>query len=307
MSAHMQSSECFHRLQVHFFALRLECTSVHFVTSQLFSAISSMTHTKKDQRIQIKFMVAEGLSQEVIHHVQAVNGNNSLCRSSIQNWYNRFRNGDPLNDDCPKSGAPKKRTAAKIQQINNIIQQDRRSSLRELARQSGQSYGATRKVVKEDLSLKKKPAKWIPHFLTNAQKNRHVYHARAALQMFRCQQNRPESIICEDESWIHVWNPGSKESTHEWISANEPCPAKPVIECTTLKTMLVVFFDKDGMIHREFVPDGHGIGGVKYFEILSRFQRLLHCQRPVLFRSGRWALLHDGAHAHIARMVKDFI
>lgn len=273
-----------------------------------FACTSATMRSKKDQRIQIKFLVDEGRSQtEVIRRVQAVNGNGALCRSAIQKWYNRFQSGDPSVDDKPKSGAPRKRTAAKIQQVRDLVNRDKRSTLRELSRDSGLSFGCVRKVVKDDLGLKKKPAKWIPHLLTAAQKLRRVNRCRQSLAILRRRNNRPEAIICEDESWIHAWNPESKEASKQWIGPGEDRPTKVVIERSTLKTMLVAFFDRSGMIYHEFVLDGHGIGTDCYLEILQRFKGALRRKRPELFRNHRWVLLHDGAPAHIARPVQHFL
>ncbi len=72
--------------------------------------------------------------------------------------------------------------------------------------------------------------------------------------------------------------------------------------------MLVVFFDKDGIIHHEFIPNGRGIGKVLYQEILVRFREALCRRRPHLWHDpDGWALLQDGAPAHTADATLHFL
>ncbi len=122
---------------------------------------------KFDQRFQIEFMFKEGVSQKNMKaRLDRMHGNNALSKSSIQRWCSQFRNGHVQKEDLPKSSAPKKRTAAKINVVCNLIHRDCRSTLRQLAQDSNLSFGSTRRLVNEDLKMRKVPAKWVPHLLT---------------------------------------------------------------------------------------------------------------------------------------------
>ncbi len=72
--------------------------------------------------------------------------------------------------------------------------------------------------------------------------------------------------------------------------------------------MLIIFFDGQGTIHHECVQRGLGIGSEVYLGILERFQEHLRCRRPEYW-SGQaaWALLHDGAPAHRADPVQQWL
>ena len=67
--------------------------------------------------------------------------------------------------------------------------------------------------------------------------------------------------------------------------------------------MLVLFFDCYGVMHREFVPNGHGITGEVYRDILLRLHEAVRRKRPVQWRDKSWTLLHDNAPAHTSRPV----
>lgn len=187
------------------------------------------------------------------------------------------------------------------QSVAAFIQQDKRHTIRQVSVACGISKGLAHKVIKQDLKLTKKKATSVPHLLTPPQKERCVNLACEALDIW---ENRHEEIdmdhlITEDESWFWVWEPASKQANAQWLSSDEGCPQVVRVERSTLKTMLVVFFDRFGMVYHEFVPDGRGIGQILYWQILDRFREAVRRRRPEAWRT-RWGLLHDGAPAHRA-------
>ncbi len=183
----------------------------------------------------------------------------------------------------------------------NFIQQDKRHTIRQVSAACGISKGLAHKVIKKELKLTKKKATSVPHLLTQPQKDRRVNLACKALDIL---ENRHEEIemdhlFTEDESWFWVWEPASKQANAQWLAADEGRPQVVRVERSTLKTMLVVFFDKVGVVYREFVPDGRGIGQVLYHQILDRFREAVRRKCPEAWRM-RWGLLHDSAPAHRA-------
>lgn len=103
-----------------------------------------MAPHKVDQRYQIEFMLKEGISQtEMKRRLDAMHGNNAFSKSSIQRWCSQFQNGHIQKTNLLKSSAPKKRTAAKINQARDILRVHHRSTLRQLSRDINLSYGCT--------------------------------------------------------------------------------------------------------------------------------------------------------------------
>lgn len=98
--------------------------------------------------------------------------------------------------------------------------------------------------------------------------------AQAALGMMRMTRRCPglQRIVAQDESWFHTWDPESKERSRVWLQPGETRPAKVRCKISIPKCMLVIFFDRNGVIYREFVPDGHGINRHVYRDILTRFR-----------------------------------
>jgi hypothetical protein len=53
----------------------------------------------------------------------------------------------------------------------------------------------------------------------------------------------------------------------ELVSPKEPKPSKVRMDKSHVKTMFIVFFDAQGVIHREFVPEGQTVNGQFYLGV----------------------------------------
>jgi len=74
-----------------------------------------------------------------------------------------------------------------------------------------------------------------------------------------------------------------------------------------VKTMLVIFFDWQGIIHKEFVPEGETINAVYYIGVMERLLNRIQRVRLGMCESGDWFLLHDNALSHNMTFVKQFL
>jgi histone-lysine N-methyltransferase SETMAR len=72
------------------------------------------------------------------------------------------------------------------------------------------------------------------------------------------------------------------------------------------KTMLVSFFDWQGVIHK-FVPEGQTINAVYYQGVMERLLNRIRRVRPGRCESGDWFLLHDNTPSHNATIFKQFL
>jgi len=62
-------------------------------------------------------------------------------------------------------------------------------------------------------------------------------------------------IITGDETWCFAYDPKTKQKSSEWIGETSPWPKKKKFQRSHIKTMLIIFFDSPGIVHKEFVPD----------------------------------------------------
>jgi len=99
--------------------------------------------------------------------------------------------------------------------------------------------------------MRRVTAKFVPRLLTAEQKDDRVsiytdLHDRA--------QNNPNfmsSVNTGDECWIYGYDPETKRSpSSQWSTASSPRPKT----ARQVKSMLIAFFDIDGLVHHEYVP-----------------------------------------------------
>ena len=74
-----------------------------------------------------------------------------------------------------------------------------------------------------------------------------------------------------------------------------------------MKTMPIVFFDSQGIVHKEFVQEGCTVNAEYYkgvvYQLIWRIRRV----RPALYRTRDFFLLHENAPAHSAANIRQFL
>jgi len=103
-----------------------------------------------------------------------------------------------------------------------------------------------------------------------------------------------------------LW-PETKRQSSEWVGKTSPRPNKLKFQRSRIKIKLINFFDSQGVVHKEFVPEWK-TENAKFYKgvmdhILKRVQRVL----PTAFCSRDFFLLHDNAPAHKAASVCQFL
>jgi len=71
-----------------------------------------------------------------------------------------------------------------------------------------------------------------------------------------------------------------------------------------IKSMLICFFDNQGIVHTEFVPQGQTVNQFYYREILERLRKRVVSVRPSI--ANNWMLHHDNVPCHMAISVIEF-
>ena len=76
---------------------------------------------------------------------------------------------------------------------------------------------------------------------------------------------------------------------------------------SNVKYTLVVFFDIQGIFHKEFVPTDQTVNGKFYFEILKWLREGIWRKRPYNWKNNNWFLHNDNAPAHTSLVVRQFL
>ena len=74
-----------------------------------------------------------------------------------------------------------------------------------------------------------------------------------------------------------------------------------------VKSMLIIFFNCEGVVHYEFAPSGLTINIEYYVEVMKKLRDAVRRKRPRFWSSGDWLLHHDNAPAHSSNLVQQFL
>ena len=89
------------------------------------------------------------------------------------------------------------------------------------------------------------------------------------------------------------------------VNARMLCNAR--MSRSSMKVLLVVFFDWRGVIHCEFVPRGQRVNKEFYVAVLKRLREAVRRKRPQLWTNQSLVLHHDNAPAHSSFLVRNFL
>jgi len=100
----------------------------------------------------------------------------------------QFKRGDVSTCDAPRPGRPKTVTIPEIiDQIHELILEDRRIPAKSIAEQLGISHERVGSIIHEDLDTRKLSAKWVPKCLNADQKRlSNFWNFFGAIQMISC-------------------------------------------------------------------------------------------------------------------------
>jgi len=74
-----------------------------------------------------------------------------------------------------------------------------------------------------------------------------------------------------------------------------------------LKQWWSFFFDIQGIIQVDWVPEGQTVNQVYYKEVLTNLREWVRRRRPEMWKNGSWVLHQDNAPAHNALSVQMFL
>jgi len=98
-----------------------------------------------------------------------------------------------------------------------------------------------------------------------------------------------------------------KCQSSEWFGELSLRLEKLCFQKSKVKTMLIVFFDSQGIVHKEFVQEGCTFNAEYYKGVSDHL--ISHNGRvcPALYCTRDFSLLHDNAPAHSAAKIRQFL
>ena len=138
--------------------------------------------------------------------------------------------------------------------------------------------------------MKRVAAKFVPYMLTVDQKQSRVDACHELKEHLEIDPDLFSKVITGDKSWCYTYDPETMHQSSEWKSSNSPRPKKARRLKSNVKTMLISFFDANGIVHSEFVPNGQTVNQAFHLQVLKRLRDAVRRKCPKLWRSGEWWL-----------------
>jgi len=145
------------------------------------------------------FFPLQGKAPKKIHAIlKETLGEYAPSYATVKNLVARFKRGDFSTCVAPRPGRPKRVTTPEIiDQIHELILEDRRISPKSIAKQLGISSERVVSIIHEDWDMRKLSAKWVPKCLNADQKRQgcqsseQIWNIFGAIQMISCRDWLP--------------------------------------------------------------------------------------------------------------------
>lgn len=228
-----------------------------------------------------------------------VEGQGVVSTRTARNWFKRFNDGRTSLKDYARSGRPVEVDSDALRQA---VEANPGASTRRLSDDLGISQRSAVNHLHR-LGKVQKSCRSIPHELTAEQAQRRV---DVCIQL-RANPNDDrflKRIVTCDEKWVYYRNPDTRK---QWLDPGQP--ARPVVKQKSFerKVMLCVWWNFEGVIHFELVPEGLAINAQLYSQQLERMYAALGERYPALVNRKRVLLQQDNARPHTAHLTQEKI
>jgi histone-lysine N-methyltransferase SETMAR len=133
------------------------------------------------ERVEQRYKLGDS-KMETIRKIQQAFGVDAMGAMHIKEWFNRFKDAQPLGDSDQRSGRSSTSwNANAIENVRSLILEDHRLTIRETADEVEISTGYAHSTVREDLRMCRVVAKFVPKLLSQEQQQLHFEAARDML------------------------------------------------------------------------------------------------------------------------------
>ncbi len=144
-------------------------------------------------------------------------GAETMSQTRIQVWHKCFKEGQTSFKDGAHTGRPRTaRTRTNIQKVRQLLDTDKRQTVRGMADELHLSKTSVHKILKKDLNLSKIAPKLIPKLLTKEQRRFRVQLCEQNLSSLRDNPDLMRTVVTGDESWVSVLEVETKQSSCSW-------------------------------------------------------------------------------------------
>lgn len=236
---------------------------------------------------------------EIVRLLEETLGSDCPSRKTIFNWWNKFHEGCDSIYDSDRPGAPcSSVTSENVEIVRKTIGEDPHLSIPNIVELTGLTYYAVQSILTEQLQMRRVVARWVPKLLTTQQLQEREKTCKDLLSLHDPDPSHFfNQLVTGDESWFHFFEPETKQQSSQWLTKGEAPPLKSKAPPSMGKRMATVFWDMQGIILLEWLPEHETINSAYYVSILNKLKEAIKEKRRGKWSKGVW-LQQDNARPH---------
>lgn len=228
-------------------------------------------------------------------------GSGALSPCTVTYWYQRFETGDYSIKDAERSGRPK--IDGLREELEKLIETEPRISLKRLALLTGHCKETVKRIFISELHLKRVTHRWVPHLLSDEQKNLRKKIAIKTLPiLLESEKCGFANILTGDESWFYFSYPMGDC----WIKEIEDRPLAEKKMIGSRKIMMTIFWNGDGQVFLQPLKEKEHINAAYFVEeVLTPLEKRF-LPDACLFPFPQY-IHFDNARPHTAKLSQTYI
>ena len=202
---------------------------------------------------------------ETTRNINNAFGPGTAKERTVQWWFKKFRKGDESLEDDERSARP---SEVDNDQLREIIDADPLKTTRKIAEELKVNHSTVVRHLKQ-IGKVKKLNKWVPHELTEIQKNRRF---EVSSSLILRNNNKPflDLILMCNEKWIVYDN---QQWPAQRLDKEEAPKHFPKPNLHQKKVMVTVWWSAAGLIHYSFLNPSETITSEKYAQKIDEMHR----------------------------------
>ena len=257
-------------------------------------------------------------ASQCLQELQSAYGSGTPGRSTVFRWYANFRDIEPneyadrseIVVDRPRSGRPRAaRCQQTVQVIKDAVADNPRITIRELAALSDVSLGTVSSILHEDLQLRNVTSVWVPHVLSEANRQARVNCAKHLRRLYSEHgiDGLCDKLAVQDETWIFLEGKPSKQQNRCWLTKNEPRHHVVRPKISDKKVMLLFAFTPNGRFSLKAIRPGETVDSECIIQFIKHTGDLWRSLRSRPIRLSELLWQWDNARPHTSRQVQVFL
>lgn len=196
----------------------------------------------------------------------------------------------------PGSGRPRTSlTAANVQIVQTAIENDPTISLSRLTITLNLDKTSVYRILTKELSKRSVYAVWVPHELTDYNKERRVTGAQVILEEIH------GGVIVIDEKWVYAKPFPHPQNVRAWVDKQSNRGDRPTLARKSMadkKYHIIVGMNFRGDSYFEVLEANETVNAARYVEFLEHIQTI---------RRQRITIMHDNARPHTSNLTTNFL